>query len=95
MCICNSSSLQGRIHLHFFNQDHILLLSALSLTPSHPTVFSLLASVGTFSNLEAFEFYWVLIPTFPDASSALYTFMQRVWDTGPNPTSLITPLSKR
>lgn len=62
------------IHLHFFNQALIFLPSAVYLTPSHPAVFSFLASVETFSNLELFEFH-------SSVYSHLFEFLICTWHT--------------
>lgn len=54
---CVQSLLPPAIHLHFFNRDLILLLPAVSLTPSHPTAFLSSQVLRAFSDFRFSEFH--------------------------------------
>lgn len=55
--ICVQSPFPPAVHLHFFNHDLILLLPAVSLTPSHPTVFLFSQVLRAFSDFRFSEFH--------------------------------------
>lgn len=55
--LCVQSPFPPAVHLHFFNHDLILLLPAVSLTPSHPTVFLFSQVLRAFSDFRFSEFH--------------------------------------
>lgn len=55
--LCLQSLFPPGIHLHFFNHDLILLLPAVSLTPSHHTVFLASQVLRSFSDFRFSEFH--------------------------------------
>lgn len=91
--LCLQSLFPPGTHLHFFNHDLILLLPAVSLTPSHPTVFLSSQVLRSFLTSDSLSFTHALIPMCLAASSALGTCSSSqlpqtwgIWDTELQPS---------